>query len=63
MASRTVASFRTEETTLTIPPGVLQQGSYYYLRIASQTGVDITKPSKGSPDAARAEAITGAFSP
>lgn len=59
----TVAVVRTESTTVTIPPGILEKGTYYYLRIASETGRDLDVPHKARPDSAYAEAVTGLIAP
>lgn len=62
-AARTVALIHTAETSVQIPPGLLEAGSYYYMRIASETGTDETKPFKSGTTYARTDAVSGVITP
>ena len=43
--SRTVESVCTRDTTVTIPEGRMQAGSYYYLRVTATHGYALTAAS------------------
>jgi hypothetical protein len=56
----------TNTTTLTVPPGQLQAGNYYFVRLGviSQPGLDIsTAPFKIAYPRGTAEALSGIISP
>ncbi len=61
--TRTVASFWTRETSLTLPPGLMSPGSFYYLRVGTGGQWNPQSPFKGGNTSAFAAAVTGVVSP
>lgn len=62
-ATLTLSTVYTAGTQIRIPPGVLQAGSYYYLRVAAVTNQDLAKPFLAAPEGGNADAITSYLSP
>ncbi len=61
--SRTVGAIRTRDTTVTIPEGLLQPGSYYYLRVLATHGQTPTAVNPYTHELAYSSAITGIMTP
>jgi hypothetical protein len=54
--------FITQGTSITLPPGVLESGSSYFVRVTALSAGSVTSPYKALPGAT-ATAISGVFTP
>ncbi len=63
LRARNIGAVRTRNTSVTIPPGMMQAGSYYFLRVTAIHGYKLTSPGAYTHDLAYSSAVTGIITP